>query len=640
MNFPKTVLCIYLSCCLCFSVRAQYYADSLNRLSTHPNDTLRINAYNALSQLNIPDSLSLADRWASRALSESVEIKYVKGILAALKNKGLVADYRGELSQAIQHYDAGILAAGTDGKWRKERIDFIVNKGVAYYYAGEMGQALKYYIEAEQALDGEHQNPTYAKMINNLAVVYRTLKRYPEAIRMYQKSLSLKEVAKDSLGIANTLNNIGLCYGYQNNQTAAVKYLKHAQGIYRSLGEMSEMLSMNVSLAVALHSMGQYAEPKKLLKEAFAFPGLRLLLHDLAQAKMLYARILYKDKEYQEALAVLKSLEPELIKTKFTKSIATFYESKAYVLDALHQPQEAYDALFQHKLYQDSLNIETKLSFEKDMEAKYLTKEKEAQIQIQNLQILKSKRERVLFTVALLALLLILGFAYRLSVQRKKANQLLGEKNNQIQQALEDKETLLKEIHHRVKNNLQIISSLLSLQSRRLEDPKALEAIQDGQNRVQSMALIHENLYQDANFVRVDATVYIDQLIENLIRSYNIRPENITFVKKIDPLKLDVDTLIPLGLILNELISNVLKYAFQGKESGRVDLSLSRTDQLLKLHIADDGQGMPPDFAPQNLKSLGYRLIHSFTKKLNGTVKTWNEQGANVEITFPNPNLG
>lgn len=636
MNFPKTILCLNFILGLCLLLNAQDPTDKLN----HPNDTQRINALNELAYFNIPDSLTIAEALASRALTQAQQIKYTKGILYALKNKGLVADYRGELSLAIQHYDAGILASGKTEQWKKERIDFMVNKGIAYYYAGEMGQALKHYIEAEQALTGNSQNPTYAKLINNMAVVYRNLKRYPEAIRMYKKSLALKEAAKDKLGVANTLNNIGLCYGYQNDHPTTVKYLKLAQGIYQSLGEKSEMLSVNVSLAVALHAMGQIAEAKKLLHEAFPFSGLRLIAHDLAQAKILYARILYGDKEYQEALSVLQVLEPELAKTNFTKSKATFYESKAYVLNALNRPQQAYEALFQHKLYQDSLNAETKLSFEKDMEAKYLTKEKEAQIQIQNLQILKNKRERLIYLVALLGLLLILASAYRLSVQRKRANGLLAEKNTQIQQALEDKETLLKEIHHRVKNNLQIISSLLSLQSRRLEDPKALEAIQDGQNRVQSMALIHENLYQDANFVKVDATVYIDQLIENLIRSYNIRPENITFIKKIDPLELDVDTLIPLGLILNELISNVLKYAFQGKEMGQVDLSLKGTDQGLTLHIADNGQGMPADFAPQTLKSLGYRLIQSFTKKLNGTLRTWNDQGANIEITFPNPNLG
>ena len=354
---------------------------------------------------------------------------------------------------------------------------------------------------------------------------------------------------------------------------------------------------------------------------------------------MLYVKILYGDKEYQQAQTVLQEIEPEILKTNFLKSKVTFYEWKAYVLHALQEKDAAYQALIQNKLYLDTLNVEAKLSLEKDMEAKYLNQEKEAQIQIQKLQILKNKRERLVFVFAMLALLLILGFAYRLSAQRKRANQLLEEKNKLIQQALEDKETLLKEIHHRVKNNLQIISSLLSLQSRRVEDPKVLEAIQDGQNRVQSMALIHENLYQDENLVQVNAQLYIDQLIENLIRSYNVNPQGVTFTKNIDPLALDVDTLIPLGLMLNELISNTLKYAFEPNKSGQVSLSLKQQEEGLLLKISDNGKGFPLNFDSHSLKSLGFRLINSFTKKLNGVLKTWNEQGAHVEIFIPHSKL-
>lgn len=635
MKFLKLIACIIFVLANTIMAWTQAQQDSLIRLSTQSNDTARINIYNELARLNTPDSLTSADRWATRALDQARQFKYTKGLIYALKNKGLIADYRGELSLALQYYDAGILATGQGQVWKKERIDFITNKGVAYYYAGEMGQALRYYIEAEQALADDQQNPTYPKVINNLAAVYRNLERYPEAIQMYKRSLRLKEKTKDSLGIANTLNNIGLCYAYQNNYPLTVKYLEQAQKSYEALGQNSEMLSVNVSLAVALYALGRKNEAKKMMDQALAFPGLKLTVHDFIQAKLLYIKMLFETKKYQQCLQVLQELEPDLINTNFTKSKSIFYEWKAYVLHALNHSNAAYTALFQHKLYQDTLNAETKLSFGKDMEAKYLTKEKEAQIQIQQLQILKNKRERLIYLFALCVLLLILGFAYRLSVQRKRANELLSEKNIQIQEALEDKEDLLKEIHHRVKNNLQIISSLLSLQSRRVEDPKVLEAIQDGQNRVQSMALIHENLYQDANLVKVDAEVYIQQLIKNLMLSYNIQPQRIGLRTQIEPLKLDVDTLIPLGLILNELISNALKYAFAEKDQGELTLHLQQRGNGLLLHVADNGKGMPPDFYAQSSKSLGYRLINSFAKKLNGVLKVWNDQGAHVEIFFP-----
>lgn len=627
------LLCCFSAIVACFG---QMTMDSLLQASRNPsNDTLRINAYNDLARMHIPDSLARAEKWTNLAYTQAQQINYTKGLIYATKNKGLIADYRGELSKAINFYDAGIKICAQSTKWAKERIDFIANKGVAYYFAGDLGKAIQFYSEAEKALSKDQKNPTYAKVINNLATVYRNLNKYPEAIRMYKKSLFIKKQTADSIGIANTLNNIGLCYAYQNEPRESVKYLTQAQKTYRALGQTSDMLSVNVSLAVAYNELGQLAKAKHLLKQSITLPYLKLSIHDLTQAKLLYAKILYGDKEYQQAQTVLQEIEPEILKTNFLKSKIIHYEWKAYVLHALQQNDAAYQALIQHKLYLDTLNAEAKLNLEKDMEAKYLNQEKEAQIQIQKLQILKNKRERLVFVFALFALLLILGFAYRLSVQRKRANQLLGEKNKQVQQALEDKETLLKEIHHRVKNNLQIISSLLSLQSRRVDDPKVLEAIQDGQNRVHSMALIHENLYQDENLVKVDAQLYIDQLIENLIRSYNVNPQGVTFTKNIDYLTLDVDTLIPLGLILNELISNTLKYAFEPNKPGQVSLSLKQQEQGLLLNISDNGQGFPPNFDAQNLKSLGFRLIHSFTKKLNGVLKFWNEQGAHVEIFIP-----
>jgi two-component system, sensor histidine kinase PdtaS len=137
----------------------------------------------------------------------------------------------------------------------------------------------------------------------------------------------------------------------------------------------------------------------------------------------------------------------------------------------------------------------------------------------------------------------------------------------------------------------------------------------------------------------VDAQLYIDQLIENLIRSYNVNPQGVTFTKNIDHLTLDVDTLIPLGLILNELISNTLKYAFEPNKSGQVSLSLKQQEEGLLLKISDNGQGFPPNFDTQSFKSLGFRLINSFTKKLNGVLKTWNDQGAHVEIFIPHSKL-
>ncbi|MDX1942257.1 MAG: histidine kinase dimerization/phosphoacceptor domain -containing protein [Saprospiraceae bacterium] len=610
--------------------------DSLLKFVSSQNDTLRINAYNNLSRLYIPDSLNLANEWADRALKEAEKFRYTKGIIYAYKNKGLVADYKGELEKAVHYYDKGIAVAEKEIKWKQERIDFFVNKGVAYYYAGDMGKALENYIEAEKLYANEGSNPSYGKLLNNLAAVYRNLKKYDDAIRIYQKSLSIKEYNKDSIGMANTLNNIGLVYAYLEDHSKTAAYLENAKTIYESLQEWGEAQSVNISLGIALNELGRQTEARDLLLEALSAEQLNINIHDMTQAKLLLAKIYYLEGNYIKANKLIQEIEPIIIKTNFTKAKATFYEVKAYILHSLNQQPQAYIALLEHKLYLDTLMSEDRLKFEKDMETKYLTREKENQIQIQELQILKSKRERLVYIFALIGLGIILGLAYRLSRVRKKANNLLSEKNSQIQKALEEKEILLKEIHHRVKNNLQIISSLLSLQSRQIEDPKALEAIQEGRNRVNSMALIHKNLYQDEDLVGVDAADYIDKLTESLIANYNINPNNITVKKDIDPLKLDVDTIIPLGLILNELISNSLKYAFTDNQQGELNMTLKRESKGLRLSISDNGQGLPPNFDIETLKSLGFRLVKAFTQKLEGVLSIRSDHGTNVEILIPN----
>jgi two-component system, sensor histidine kinase PdtaS len=619
------------TCCIAQSSRK----DSILAMVFVQKDTHKVNSCNELARIFTPDSLSQAGIWADRALSQSIKLHYIKGTLEAIKNKGLIAEYKGELAKAIQWYDEGISTTRNHKQWEKEYRSFFINKGVAYYFAGDMGNALKNYIEAEKQFPQGSQDPTYAKLLNNLAVVYRNTRKYADAMRIYQKSLAIKKANGDSLGIANTLNNIGLLYGYFKNHPQTLRYLKAAKKIYEILHKTNEVRSIDIALAVALNEAGKENEAKILLKRAFDGGPLNIQIHELINAKLLLVQIYAGEGNYQKADAVLSEIEPDIIKTNFIKSKAIFYEWKAYVQHALDRPVEAYSSLLKHKRYRDTLVSEEKLNLEKEMEAKYLASEKESQIQRQELQILKNNRERLIYLFALLALGLILGFVYRLTIQQKRSNALLGEKNAQIQSTLEEKEVLLKEIHHRVKNNLQIISSLLSLQFRRVEDPKVLEAIQDGQNRVNTMALIHENLYQDEKLVGVDSQEYINQLIDSLANSYNINPENITITKYIDPLKLDVDTVIPLGLILNELISNALKYAFDRDQKGEIKLALYQKSEGLLLSIVDNGRGMPNDFDLDKLKSLGFSLIRSFAKKLDGVIKIWNNQGCNIEIFIP-----
>jgi PAS domain S-box-containing protein len=204
--------------------------------------------------------------------------------------------------------------------------------------------------------------------------------------------------------------------------------------------------------------------------------------------------------------------------------------------------------------------------------------------------------------------------------------------------SLKEKEVLLKEVHHRVKNNLQIMSSLLSLQSEYVQDERLAEMMIENQNRIKSMAMIHEKLYQTKALSKLDVHSYITELVNNLLRSYLHNNSQISLNLDIEHIELDVDSGIKLGLIINELVSNSLKYAFPDDFKGektifivlKKDVSISK----IKLVVSDTGIGMKEGFELENAESLGLQLVDTFTQQLDGEFRFFNKNGTNIEIIF------
>jgi len=213
------------------------------------------------------------------------------------------------------------------------------------------------------------------------------------------------------------------------------------------------------------------------------------------------------------------------------------------------------------------------------------------------------------------------------------------QKSKIIQQQSYDLEVLVKEIHHRVKNNLQVISSLLDLQSLTIADTQASEAVKEGKNRVQSMALIHQNLYSEGNIKGIRTKEYISNLLQSLCDSYNITNDEVKVKTEIDDLSLDVDTMIPLGLVLNELVSNSLKYAFKNEQHGELNIILKEKPSYLLLKVSDNGMGYPKEMNAKDSKSFGMKMIRAFAQKLKAKLEIYNDNGAVVEMQITKYNL-
>lgn len=205
----------------------------------------------------------------------------------------------------------------------------------------------------------------------------------------------------------------------------------------------------------------------------------------------------------------------------------------------------------------------------------------------------------------------------------------------QIKASLHEKEVLLKEIHHRVKNNLQIVSSLLNLQSDHFSDPALVARFEESKNRIHSMALVHEQLYRTSDLSTIRMDLYVRSLVEQLFCSFG-EPEHVLLEVHADDTGLNLDLAIPCGLVLNELISNALKHAFPGSRRGRIRITLNTVSgSRYRLAVEDDGAGLPDGFALETAESLGLRLIHTLVGQLHGTLRVSGSGGTSFMIEFP-----
>jgi PAS domain S-box-containing protein len=216
------------------------------------------------------------------------------------------------------------------------------------------------------------------------------------------------------------------------------------------------------------------------------------------------------------------------------------------------------------------------------------------------------------------------------------ANDITDKKmaDEQMRQSLKEKEVLLKEVHHRVKNNLQVISSILNLQSSYVKDKKILEILLESQNRIKSMAFVHESLYQTKDFSNISFREYVENISRNLVHSYAATDSPPVLNLDLQDIQLNLDTAIPCGLIINELLTNSLKYAFAEGKKGKIDIIIKQKGELITITIADNGKGLPSTIDFRNTESLGLQLVVSLIEQINGKIKLDTKKGTKFTIEF------
>lgn len=507
----------------------------------------------------------------------------------------------------------------------------INSAGVSHYYAGQYNRALHKYLEALEHWKKINDKVHASQTLNNIGVIYRQQLKHAQAIEIYEKSVSLKKELGDDLGLAFTYRNLGIAHSYLGDEELAIEYCKEAVVLLENLKEYRELTGAHGSLGTSYMKLGRFDEAEQSLEHALKLAEDAVDSKELRTIYATMATVKNKLNKPDEAVLMANLTLATLNEGDDHATRRDALQEKAIGLMALGQFEDAAKAY--KNTFEETLVISdsSRVKEMEGMQAQFEVKQSEQELAISELQLAEKKNQNTVFIWGLVAAALLLILAIGSVRGKVRNNRRLKEKNGIIQKSLSEKEVLLREIHHRVKNNLQVISSLLSLQSREIEDPAALQAVNESRNRVKSMSLIHQNLYQEDNLTGIDVGDYVEKLSRSLFASYRVDQDAIILKTDIDHLNLDVDTAIPIGLILNELITNALKHAFIGREEGTLEVRLKEKDNVLELTIADDGIGMS---APKESKgdSFGMKMIDTFSQKLDAEFKVEEDNGTTVKI--------
>lgn len=608
--------------------------DSLKALVQRPHvmDTSQVNACYDLARHYLYDSTNEAREYATRGVELAALLHFPEGRARCEHLLATSHEILGELDEALVMYEKTFRTL-SDANLHQQASAILINRGIAQYFAGNQAVALKSYLRALEHARLHQLREPEARILTSIAGIYRELQQYPEAIQMYEQALPISHSLSDSLGFAQNLEYLGLAYDQTGDGTKAVTYLEQAISQYRLLDRKTEADQAELSLASAYIRLGALARAESILTGLLTDAEGHLLPHYRASCYLMLARIHFEKEDLVRSLELLEkgfllidNSNRNELKSHYLDLFAEIYRNQgAY--------QQALEYTIQRMAILDTLHHKDRIETEREMKARFDLQQKEVRLIIQEEKIRQQLRERRWFAALLLISVLLILVLAVLAISKARSNKQLREKNMIIDQSLREKDVLLKEIHHRVKNNLQVVSSLLSLQARSLKGQEALDALSRGKDRVRSMALIHQNIYQDENLMGVNSQDYIDRLSRSLLASYSLGSHQIRLKTEIEPLILDIDTVIPLGLILNELITNAIKYAFKPGEMGEISISLSRKADVLELVVADNGVGMPAG-SLDSKKTMGYRLIAAFVQKLKGTYDITVDRGTRITFSF------
>lgn len=579
-----------------------------------------------------------------------------------LENLGALYMYKGELDKA-KNYFLRAHDAYLENKSFDSLALMMSAVGNIYQKKGDIDTSLIYQRKAEELLVHTSYRGPYLSIHTDLGVLHQIKGQYDSSYHHLKLVLDKLEPT-DSVSITKTNSNLGFCFMSLYDYDKAEGYFREALKYTNKERWPLTHATMIGRVAALERNKGNFDVAEQKFKACIeALENSKNNFIRLLEFYPLYADVLIKNKKLDKATEIIDKAEALVQDDNQELKIAYYFpkwelaiiredidlslqlyetikpllrvnqlnekaryfdlESKHYKL--IGNSKGALASLEKRTLVQDTLRNILNVKAVENLEIQYESAKKDTEILAANSRIKLQTWGLIIGSLMLLALILLL-------IWNARNRRQIQEQNNVISKSLSDKEILLREIHHRVKNNLQVISSLLSIQSRGIKNVKAKEAILEGKARVHSMSLIHQDLYKKDNLTGVRMDRYLGDLTRDLLNTYNVSEGKISLHNDIAPLKLDVESVIPLGLIVNELMSNALKYAFPEGRDGIIDVVLKEEYGILHLKIADNGIGLNTEQLKTKRDSFGHTLIRAFKNKLDAEIDISANNGTIVEL--------
>lgn len=592
-------------------------------LTSIANDTVKLKVIN-----------DLAYYWHTRNLNTALEFSE-KGILLAkgLGNtlwEGRLQMTQGAILLRMERLNmAEQLLQEAKSKVKKEDLPFLNTQlGYVFERRGDLGKAAEFAMVTMNLGEALNDKWAIAQAYSDLSNIFWKQSKFKIGLQHGLKSVRLfKERGINDLDYGFALYVVGNNYLGTANYERALEYYKQSNVIGERYGFYNNLADVYISLIDLYAFMGKFDEADRAGSSAIKYSKLLDNQFLLMRSWLSLGKLQILEGKY---ISAIESLERCLV-------IATdefgdnFYLSQAY--EALgrayagnHNYQKAYEAFEQYdKLEKEIFTAEAdqRISL---LQTQYDVAQKENTIQLQETRLIQQNIRQIFMTITIILFMMFLAMGYVAFKNNRKKNKRLEEQNL-------EKEYLLKEVHHRVKNNLEIISSLLALQASQLKNNNLSSAMQEIQNRVYSMSMIHKRLYQDRNLAAIDMYDYFKDLGTHVLDSFGAE-KRIQIIYGIKNIELDMDTAVPIGLIVNELLTNSLKYAFPNNRNGTIELIMEHEySGLMVLSVADDGVGQKQEEHLKN-KGFGKQMVDLLVHQLDGQLTYENTKGIKATLKF------